>query len=310
MLDIGAGPRRIDSATQTGHEVKKTAHEEALGWFKEHAGTSVSWPAPIRDIYLANKAKGIHKPAGLGYALSVRQTLTGGYDNLTRILSDGRWEISYAQEGNNPYLFTNKGLIACLNDDVPIGVLQQVRDGSSLNYQVLGLGRVVAFNAGQFVIRQLNLDNFDVYLALASRAKFVVQLDLDKRERIIRELNIRQGQPAFRAELLTAYGKRCAITGSGVVQTLEAAHIVPYSGLHTNHVQNGILMRSDTHILFDMGLLNINPKDFRVESGVFDNSEEYMNFHGQFLRLPAIKGDWPSRQALRLHLAKVPPHPD
>lgn len=47
------------------------------------------------------------------------------------------------------------------------------------------------------------------------------------------------------------------MSGSTVVETLEAAHIVPYQGPGTNHSLNGLLLRADLHTLFDLGLLAI-----------------------------------------------------
>ena len=82
----------------------------------------------------------------------------------------------------------------------------------------------------------------------------------DERERAIRAIRLRRGQPAFRATLLEAYGRRCAITGCSVEDVLEAAHITPYLGSLTNHVSNGLLLPTDIHTLFDCGLLAIEPR--------------------------------------------------
>ena len=45
---------------------------------------------------------------------------------------------------------------------------------------------------------------------------------------------------------------------SSISETLEAAHIIPYKGSSTNHIQNGILLRADIHTLFDLDLLRID----------------------------------------------------
>ncbi|WP_200883691.1 HNH endonuclease [Archangium violaceum] len=52
-----------------------------------------------------------------------------------------------------------------------------------------------------------------------------------------------------------AYGGRCALTDCEEPRVLEAAHIFPYHGPQTNHVTNGLLLRADLHVLFDLGLL-------------------------------------------------------
>lgn len=40
----------------------------------------------------------------------------------------------------------------------------------------------------------------------------------------------RQGQPAFRAELLSRYDGKCVVTQETAEAVLEAAHIQPYMG--------------------------------------------------------------------------------
>ena len=85
----------------------------------------------------------------------------------------------------------------------------------------------------------------------------------DGRARIIGMVTRRQGQGAFRAALLNAYCRRCAVTGCTVEAVLEAAHIHPYLGPATNLVTNGLLVRADIHTLFDLGLLTVDD-DFRL----------------------------------------------
>lgn len=82
---------------------------------------------------------------------------------------------------------------------------------------------------------------------------------VDRRDRTMAAIRLRQGQPVFRKLLLEVYGARCAVTGTRAVEVLEAAHIMPYMGQHTNVVQNGLLLRSDVHTLFDRLLLTVIP---------------------------------------------------
>ena len=124
----------------------------------------------------------------------------------------------------------------------------------------------------------------------------------DARALSLRSIAIRQGQPQFRATLLTAYSGRCAITGTDAIQALEAAHILPYSGPKTNHVQNGMILRSDVHSLFDRGLLGVEPEDYSVVmSDVLSNSS-YSDYERLRIRLPRVKNERPSPDALWNHL--------
>lgn len=73
----------------------------------------------------------------------------------------------------------------------------------------------------------------------------------------------RRGQKKFRAALLTKFGK-CIITGSKCEAVLEACHIKPYAETRQHEVDNGLLLRSDIHTLFDLGLVAINPKTMTI----------------------------------------------
>ena len=124
----------------------------------------------------------------------------------------------------------------------------------------------------------------------------------DARDRVLRAIAARRGQPRFRETLLEAYGSRCAISGCDAPEALEAAHIVAYRGPATNHVQNGLLLRADLHTLFDRGLLAVDPDDWRVRLHPDLASSSYAEFEGQGLRLPASKRLRPSAAALRQHI--------
>ncbi len=120
----------------------------------------------------------------------------------------------------------------------------------------------------------------------------------DTRSRTAREIACRQGQPVFRRKLLKAYEGRCAITGCVQVEVLDAAHITPYLGPETNNVQNGLLLRTDIHTLFDLGLMAIDTGDMTVVIHHLLHGSEYMSLSGSPLRVPAAKSLRPSKQAL------------
>ena len=98
---------------------------------------------------------------------------------------------------------------------------------------------------------------------------------------------------------MTAYGC-CAMSGSPVIETLEAAHIVPYQGPGTNHLSNGLLLRADCHTLFDMGLLAVDHETLGILVSPRLNGTEYEALRGQGLRV-GHSGTYPSREALRMH---------
>ena len=74
----------------------------------------------------------------------------------------------------------------------------------------------------------------------------------------------RPGQNEFRDTLINLYGCKCLISGCDIEEALEAAHIIPFNGLHSHHLANGLLLRVDLHRLFDNHLLTIHPGTRKV----------------------------------------------
>lgn len=128
----------------------------ALQWFLDHEGDVVPWPSPMPSgLFLANKAKGIHKPANWDHALSVRQSLGGPYDDReVEVSADGSWRFDYFQEGKDPSRrdddYTNRALLRNMQDGMPVGVLIQVKKKPDPRYKVLGLAQVSSWAGGYF----------------------------------------------------------------------------------------------------------------------------------------------------------------
>lgn len=116
----------------------------------------------------------------------------------------------------------------------------------------------------------------------------------------------RRGQGAFRALVTNAYGRRCAITGESTLPVLEAAHIKPFAEDGFNNTFNGLLLRSDFHKLFDVGLITVTPEHLvlvssRIKEQWF-NGKAYSRLHGMSLAsLPRAAEDLPRADLLRWH---------
>lgn len=113
----------------------------------------------------------------------------------------------------------------------------------------------------------------------------------DQRQRVLREIRQRRGQQQFRATLLDAFGSRCVVSGCDVVGVLEAAHIRPYRGEQDNHPNNGLLLRTDLHTLFDLNLLGIEPVSQVIHIHPAARRTPYDQFHGQRLTTPVPLSD-------------------
>ena len=296
-------------------------HRNALSWFRENAGTITGWPQPLPDgTLLSSKAKGIYKPFWSEYALSIRQSLKSPYPDIPPIRkNDGTWLYAYFQEDLDPHQrdtsYTNIGLLRCMEDRVPVGVMRQIKPKPSPQYFVEGLAFVTEWADGFFTFEGISLAG-DRYLSAVNEDApqsygngevddFVLQFEakplLDARKKVARLITNRQGQPAFRKSVLDAYGSSCAITKYDAVQALEAAHILPYRGSYTNHVCNGLLLRSDIHSLFDQGLVAINPSDMEVLISPQLADTKYEELKRIQLNIPPGNNYRPSEKALFYH---------
>lgn len=123
--------------------------------------------------------------------------------------------------------------------------------------------------------------------------------------KVARQIALRRGQRAFRNQLLLAYTSKCAMTGCGIVDILEAAHISPYNGPKTNHVSNGLLLRPDIHTLFDLGLIAIDPNNFTTITSHSLINTEYERLEGRKIAIPERPEDHPSKFALAYHREHV-----
>jgi putative restriction endonuclease len=116
----------------------------------------------------------------------------------------------------------------------------------------------------------------------------------------------RLGQGAFRVLVTDAYERRCALTGESTLPVLEAAHIQPFAENGPHDPANGLLLRSDFHKLFDIGLVTVTT-DYRIEVSPrireeWFNGKAYYRLHGQPLpRLPEHPDQRPGEAYLRWH---------
>ncbi|WP_217355323.1 HNH endonuclease [Aphanizomenon sp. UHCC 0183] len=123
----------------------------------------------------------------------------------------------------------------------------------------------------------------------------------DARKRVLRSIVCRQGQSQFRQKLLTAYKGRCAISGCDVEPALEAAHIIPYLGLHSNITSNGLLLRADIHTLFDLNLITIHPDTIKVLVAPKLMKTQCRAFYQKTIILPENEADRPDKKAIKKH---------
>lgn len=123
------------------------------------------------------------------------------------------------------------------------------------------------------------------------------------------EVRPRLGQGLFSLAVRDAYQGACAVTGEHSLPALEAAHILPYGQGGEHRVDNGLLMRSDLHRLYDRGYVTVTPDYvFRVSDRLrdeFQNGRSYYGLDGAKIAVPSLQSSWPKRELLAWHRERV-----
>jgi putative restriction endonuclease len=119
----------------------------------------------------------------------------------------------------------------------------------------------------------------------------------------------RLGQQAFKAVVMDAYHRHCAITRTHIPPVLQAAHVRPVTAGGQHRLDNGLLLRSDVHTMFDRGYLGVDTQyRLRVSPQLreqFGNGAQFYAQAGQVIELPARRADRPNREFLEWHLDEV-----
>lgn len=111
-------------------------------------------------------------------------------------------------------------------------------------------------------------------------------------------VRVRNGQKQYREQLLQKHGLVCAVTGPCPAEALDAAHLVAFSTHGRHDVDEGLLLRSDIHKLFDRGLVAVHPTTLTVYvSSTIRDYPAYKDLHGR----PLLAVPPPKRSALRAH---------
>jgi putative restriction endonuclease len=302
--------------------------QRALSWFQTNAGKDdVPYTPKFDGLQIVSPAQGIYKPATSDYVLSVKETLKGSYPDQKPVYSsDGSWfYYAYHQQGDNSKsdrdgLSVNRALMKNINDNVPVGVARQTqqkgRTGAKYKIDVaLPVGWVEGFfilvgasPAGEIPDQIDSPEEIYRFILKENQAEIVKNEGffdpssvVDERKKAFRAVVQRQGQPAFRKNVLRAYESKCPITGCDVKEALEAAHISPYMGVATNSVQNGLPLRGDIHTLWDLGLICVNTSNMTIVLHPKLRSSDYEKFQGIKLQLPKDSNDAPSKAALDEH---------
>lgn len=119
----------------------------------------------------------------------------------------------------------------------------------------------------------------------------------------------RLGQGTFRVMVTDFYERHCAVTGEKTLPVLQAAHIRPVAQGGVHRIDNGLLLRSDIHTLFDRGYVTVTPDyRFRVSKRLreeWNNGKVYYELDNHLVSVPKDRRCHPSRIELEWHADTV-----
>ena len=119
----------------------------------------------------------------------------------------------------------------------------------------------------------------------------------------------RLGQGSFRVLVTDIYQRRCSVTQERTLPALDAVHIKPFGKSGPHKINNGILLRSDIHKIFDSGYVTISQDyHFEVSKRIkeeFENGRDYYAMHGRSLYLPKEKKFQPTSDYISWHNENV-----
>jgi len=119
----------------------------------------------------------------------------------------------------------------------------------------------------------------------------------------------RLGQGGFRIMITDTYERHCAVTGEKILPVLQAAHIRPVTQGGTHRVDNGLLLRSDVHTLFDRGYMTVRP-NYRLSVSRrlrqdFNTGAYYLQLDRRLVWVPSGDADRPAKEFLEWHSEEV-----
>jgi len=310
----------------------------AYDWFQEHEGETFSrlpmgkYAPDLEGGIKLFRQSGIFTPSyanlasgGNGkerYVLSIHSqgsslTSNAPYPDMDVIRRpDGTWTFDYSAHrsaipGTRDTQGYNQDMMNNLRDGVPIAVFVQYPRVGYVNY---GLAYIERYDVltGMFTLHgpvSAEGDNADFcsivpfgQLTNEEKQIFLGADAGDDRKRVLAEQVRREKQSEFRKMLLEAYSGSCAVTKVDVPEVLQAAHIDPYRGKKSQMVTNGMLLRSDIHLLYDSHLLTVQPERNLIRVSKRLEGTFYGQLDGQRIRVPDDPQLRPNDELLDMHM--------
>lgn len=254
-------------------------------------------------IILANRPRGIFKPAQMRLPLSLKTSIPRG--SRTSRYADqiearqqifaGDESVRYSLMGDNPDAGVNQQLREIADRGLPLVYFVGVEPG-------LYVAKLPVF------IQSWDAASSTAILVFGNpdEALIAPPATLIERRYNLRLVKQRHHQSAFRDAVIHAYAGRCALSGLPERMLLDAAHIIPDRDATDGQpiISNGIPLSKIHHAAFDAHLIGIDPKYNVHVSGRLREQhdgpmlEALKSLHGGKLILPRRHEDWPDPQRL------------
>lgn len=243
-------------------------------------------------LKLIDQSRGIRNPRELVATLTVLSQPRGPYDDVET--ADGL--LRYAYRAGDPDGGDNRKLRRAADLGLPLVLLQGI--SPSVFVPTFPVYVVADDPHGRFV--EIAVDEDLRYLPRTA----------DTREYAERLTRLRLHQPVFRARVLRAYDRACAICRLKHVDLLDAAHILSDAEGGQPVVSNGLSLCKIHHAAYDRGILGVRP-DYvvQVRADVLLEQDGPMLKHGiqavhdARLVLPAKLAERPDRDLLAQRFA-------
>ncbi|MDP2126019.1 MAG: HNH endonuclease [Pseudohongiella sp.] len=245
---------------------------ERISWLERLYGDDIPWNAiehgfdlQNERILLGTKAEGIFKPRQMQRGvLSIKTTKPRpGRDNIYDDQETTEGFFRYELKRGHPKQGSNRYLWEAMEDGMPFVYFHAIAPG---RYKAIWPCFVTKIHEAEMFCEVVVGDS----LLARNKNPSAVEYPLSNapaRAYAVRETRVRLHQATFRANVLSAYKNRCALSGLPLPELLEAAHITPDTFAHSStEVSNGITMTRLHHRAYDSNLIGIT-SEFKIVVG-------------------------------------------
>ena len=243
-------------------------------------------------IPLVDRNRGIRNPKDFNATLSILTSPNGPYQDIEGV--DGL--VHYAYRAGDAHSGDNVKLRRAIDTRVPLVYFQGVHTGSYVPvYPVYVVGDDLERRTFAIALDQ-SVTFFDDPMNLAEPQRSYA-------ERLVHQ---RLHQPMFRARVITAYDRSCAVCRLKHPDLLDAAHILPDATIGgVPRVTNGLALCKIHHAAYDRNLMGITPDyEVRINADLLAEVDGPMlrhglqDMHGTVIGVPTRRNEHPSREAL------------